>query len=142
MTAATPNRRRSISLKAKLHAALYQLGFEPHEVELDHDPALALRPIDPETGDTIPPASDPRALIWRPKADHKAKTFGRRGGKTATTAGSDIHAIAKERRLTKGQEEFRRRVLEREPGEPRKRSGKIPIRPFASKGKRPFRSRT
>jgi hypothetical protein len=131
----TASRRKHIPLMVKLHAALYQLGFEPHEVELDHDPALALRPIDPETGDTIPPANDPKALIWRPKAEHREKTFGRGGEKRITTAGGDIHAIAKARRLSKEHEEFRRRLTEKPPREERPKS-KWPKRPFRKKEQR------
>jgi hypothetical protein len=40
---------------------------------------------------------------------HAEKTRGR----AATTAGSDIHAIAKVKRLTRKQEEFRARLLEK-----------------------------
>lgn len=114
--------RKHIPLKAQLHAALYQLGFEPHEVELDHDPALALRERCPTTGDTIPAANDPKFLVWRPIADHRQKTFGKGGEKRVTTLGSDIHAIAKTRRLSKEHEEFRRRLLEKPPRQERPKS--------------------
>lgn len=135
MTAA---RRKHISLLTKLHAALYQLGFEPHEVELDHAPALALREWDEAAQDTIPPASDPRYLVWMPKADHAVKTRGA----GATTAGSDIGNAAKVKRLERdprGGEEFRRRLLAKSDGEPppetKKRKHQWPKRPFASQRK-------
>ncbi|MBX9907458.1 MAG: hypothetical protein K2Z25_01965 [Beijerinckiaceae bacterium] len=125
-------RRKHIPLKAQLHAALYQLGFEPHEVDLDHAPALALRPWDEAAQDTVPPASDPRFLIWRPRADHKVKTFGPGGEKRITSAGGDIHAIAHTRRAAKKQEAFRKRLLAKAEGEPP---------PETKKRKRPIQSR-
>lgn len=101
-----PQRRKSIPVKAQLHAALYQLGFEPHEVDLDHDPALGLRVYDEATGDTIPPANDPRYLIWRPKAEHKLKTTGRKGeSKLSIDGNGDVSRIAKVERLLKKKEE-------------------------------------
>lgn len=134
-------RRKHIPLKAQLHAALYQLGFEPQEVDLDHAPALALRPWDEAAQDTVPPASDPRFLIWRPRAEHKVKTFGPGGEKRITSAGGDIHAIAHTKRAAKKEDEFRRRLLAKAEGEPppetKKRKRPIPGRPFHA-GKRPF----
>jgi hypothetical protein len=104
----SPDRRRkSIPLKTQLHAALYQLGLEPHEAELDHDPALGRRDWDEQAKDTVPPANDPKFLVWRPREGHKRKTFGTK----ATTYGSDIFEMAKERRVTKKQAEFRSRLL-------------------------------
>jgi hypothetical protein len=100
-----PARRKSIPVKAQLHAALYQLGFEPHEVDLDHDPALGLRVYDEATQDTIPPANDPRYLVWRPKAEHKLKTTGRKGeSKLSVDGNGDVSRIAKVERLLKKQE--------------------------------------
>lgn len=121
------NRRKHIPLLAQLHAALRQLGFEPHEVELDHTPALALREWSEERQDTIPPASDPKYLVWRPKAAHREKTFGR----GATTAGSDIGEAARLKRLERKTAEFRSRLLAKEPGKPRQKSTRWPKRPFA-----------
>jgi hypothetical protein len=102
-----PLRRKSIPLKNQLHAALYQLGLEPQEAELDHCPALVLRDYDEKAGDTEPKANDPKYLIWRTREDHKKKTFGTK----ATSAGGDIHRAAQMRRLTKKQEEFRARLM-------------------------------
>ncbi len=112
------DRRKHIPLKAQLHAALLQLGFDPNEVDLDHAPALALRPWDEATQDTVPPASDPRFLIWRPRAEHKVKTFGPGGEKRITSAGGDIHAIAHTKRTAKKEEAFRQRMLAKADGEP------------------------
>lgn len=134
MTRSDVSRRKSVPLRAQLHAALRQLGWEPHEVELDHEPALALREWDASTQDTVPPANDPRYLVWRPVPDHREKTFGRGGEKRTTTAGSDIHAIAKVRRLAADRVEFDRRLLAKSTGEAKpaetKRRAKIPSRPF------------
>lgn len=128
-------RRKSISLRAQLHAALYQLGYEPHELDLDHHPPLALRDYDEVAGDTIPPHDDPRYLVWRPKPEHAVKTFGPGGEKRVTSAGGDLHAIAHARRLSKAQDEFRAAILRKETGEPKPLS-KWPTRKFQS---RPFK---
>ena len=101
-----PARRKSIPVKAQLHAALYQLGFEPHEVDLDHDPALGLRVYDEATQDTIPPANDPKHLVWRPKAEHKLKTTGRKGeSKLSIDGNGDVSRIAKVERILKKENE-------------------------------------
>lgn len=60
-------------------------------------------------------------------ACHSIKT----NGVPATTAGSDKARAGKVRRLSSAQEEYRRMLLEKEPGQPRLKSGKIPCRPFA-----------
>lgn len=125
----TQPRRKSISLLSQLHAALYQLGFEPHEVQLDHTPALVLRAWDEAKQDTIPPASDPRYLVWRPTAEHREKTFGR----GATTAGSDIGEAARLKRLERKEAEYRARLLAKEPGKPRQKSHRWPKRQFSPK---------
>ena len=104
--------RKKVPTKVLLHAALRQLGFEPHEVEADHDPALARRRLNPEGTDYDPPQHDPKHIIWRPIADHRRKTFGT----PATTLGSDIHEIAKTRRLTKQQQVFVDRLLAKSEG--------------------------
>ncbi len=47
------------------------------------------------------------------------------------TAERDVPVAAKVDRISKSHEEFRRRILAKEPGVPRQRSGKIPSRKFA-----------
>lgn len=129
-------RRPHIPVMVKLHAALLQLGFEPHQVELDHDPALALRPIAPETGDTIPHANDPRYLVWRLKAEHAAKTTGRKGeSRKGDQANGDTSRAAKVKRIRRKGHDFTRHanwVLHDEgPPMPINRpKRKIPSRPF------------
>lgn len=72
---------------------------------LDHDPALILRDYDPTVSDVAarytPHAHDPNHLIYREKADHDRKTFGRTPGaeRTVTTKGSDIWLKSKFNRL-------------------------------------------
>lgn len=130
MTAKRPH----IPVMVRLHAALLQLGFEPSEVQLDHDPALGLRKVDPVTGAYVPDANDPRYLIWRPRKEHAAKTTGRRGeSRKGDQSSGDVPRIAKVKRLQSEQEEFRRRLLEKAPGEPRKSKSRIPSRPFRKK---------
>ncbi|MCW5695840.1 MAG: HNH endonuclease [Bauldia sp.] len=64
------------------------------------------------------------AIISHKHQCHRPHTTGRKFGaeKTVTTANSDIGKIAKVRRLTKAQEESRRRMLARDQGEERPRS--------------------
>jgi hypothetical protein len=98
--------RPHMPLSIKLEAALRQLGFDPADVEYDHHPALGLRERLPN-GRYSPDANDPRYIVIRSRSEHRLKTSG---GK-ATSYGSDIHAIAKIKRLSKDQEELRRIML-------------------------------
>lgn len=66
---------------------------------------------------------------------HRVKT----SGNPATSAGSDIHAIAKTKRLSADQEAFRRQVLAKEPGRQRAKSSPIPSRPFPSRPRKEAR---
>lgn len=95
--------RKKVPINVALAVALRQLGFEPHEVELDHDPALGLRNVNADGTDWDPPQHDARYLVWRPKAEHRVKTSGTK----ATTAGSDVQMIAKGKRLARDTEAFR-----------------------------------
>lgn len=124
------SRRKAIPDRVKLIAALKRMGLTIKQVQFDHNPALALRPINPVTGDTIPPANDPDYIELLLITEHEEKTFGRGGEKRITTAGSDIGNIAKMKRVAKQQEEFRKRVLAKEQGEPEQRKSKWPKRPF------------
>lgn len=108
-----PIPRKHISMRLQRDVALRQMGLDPAVVELDHDPALALRKVNAALNDYDPPQHDPNYLRWRMPAEHKVKTFGCK----ATTAGSDIHLIAKSKRVTRDQEDFRRRMLAKEPGQ-------------------------
>ena len=132
--------RKTIPLGVQVKAALAAAGFSEVEIETpgaiqwDHHPALALRVVDEETGELVPPANDWRAIRPISKAAHRAKTSGRRGEKRVTSAGSDQHAVGKIRRNGKAEEEFRRRLLAKDAGEPRpaptRPKRKIPSQPF------------
>src|SRR5215216_4851258 len=94
-------KRPHIPLRVQLDAALLQLGLDPATAELDHDPALALRRVSTVEGALVPDANDPRYLVWRAPEEHQQKTGGRKPGaeRSATSYGSDAHAIAKAKRL-------------------------------------------
>ncbi|CCF19089.1 conserved protein of unknown function [Pseudorhizobium banfieldiae] len=129
--------RKKIPDKVKLIAALKRMGLTIEQVQFDHNPALALRPINPLTGDTIPPANDPDHIELLMITEHQKKTYGKSGEKVVTTAGSDIGNIAKVRRLTQQQEEARRRMLAKDQGEkPECTKSKWPKRPFPKRQKK------
>ena len=88
-------------------------------LELDHYPALILRPFNERTGKYTPDANEPDALVYRPMGEHDEKSFGRKQGasRTVTTKGSDIWLKAKFNRLD----------------QPPKKKRKIPSRPFKRK---------
>jgi hypothetical protein len=127
--------RPHMPVKVKLDAAILQLGLDPADVDFDHDPALGIRVFDEATGKYEPDANDPRFITVRSRErdgeGHKAKTFGTGG----TTAGSDVHRIAKIRRLEKA-----RAALAEAEGRTTKPRSKIPSRPFPQ-GQRKLRSR-
>ena len=109
------NRRKHMPLGVKLEAAIRQLGLDPKDVQYDHHPALGLRERN-EQGVYTPDENDPRYIVLRSAADHKVKTGGRRGEKMASAADGDTHKIAKSKRLARATDEFRRRMLAKEPG--------------------------
>ena len=91
-------KRPHMSLRVQRDAALWALGLDPANVDFHHDPLLAARPIDPGTGDTIPPANDPRHITPMAREAHKARTP------------NDIKTVAKVKRLEKKEKEFRARL--------------------------------
>ena len=126
-------KRPGMPLGVKLRAALYALGLDPDDVDFDHNPPLAMRPIDPVTGDTVPPANDPRYIVPLARAGHKAKTFG-----SSVPLSSDISKIAKLKRVEKGEAEFRARLLAKDAGDPVtiKKGRSWPKRPFGRRAPR------
>lgn len=112
----TSEHRKPIPIGVKLHACLLLLGFSEEEISggliWDHTPPLGLRFVDPETGQMVPHPNDPRHIQPLRKADNALKTYGPK----ACAAGGDIHAIAKTKRLAKGQEEFRTRMTSPDKG--------------------------
>lgn len=135
-------KRKPVPIKVQRDVALRQLGelmrslgFEVATLELDHDPALELRPA--EDGEHVPHQHDPSCLVWRPKAEHRDKTHGRKRGESELSREpGDRQKINKAKRLASHHEDFRRRLFikpgDTEPktaGEPRKhRWPKRPMR--------------
>lgn len=126
-----PGYRPKLSTRDKLRAALHALGLTEETVQWDHDPPIQMRVWVPEKGDTEPPARDPRHVVPRPTIEHRVKTAGRA---TKARAEGDVTEIARTKRLAGEQEEFRRRVLAKEPGQKRERKSKIKGRPLRSRG--------
>lgn len=131
--------RKQIPDRIKLLVALRRFGLSISDVQFDHYPALALRPHNDLTGDTIPPANDPEYINMLLVEEHRIKTYGPGGEKRITTAGSDSHAIAKVRRLAPAKSDFDRRVLAKStdgdrPSETQPKR-KIPSRPFPKRKK-------
>ncbi len=91
----------------------------------DHEPALILREVDSMGLDYIPPQHDPDYIDARCPLSHKIKT----SGSGATTAGTDIGKMKKERR--------RKKALDRQ-GRPKP---KWKSRGFPPKGSRKIGSR-
>lgn len=113
-------KRKRLSLKTQLASALRELFQIPYDdakqmtadqiislVQFDHGILHAVRPIDEHWNIT------PRLI-----QEHRRKST------------KDTGTVAKVRRLTASQEEFRRRVLARECGEKRAPKQTIPSRPF------------
>lgn len=125
----TSEHRKHIPIGVKLHSVLLKIGFTEEEIaggiEWDHDPALGLRLVHPDTGEMVPHPNDPRFITPRRKAEHAVKTRGNGG----TTAGSDIHMIAKVKRME-------RKRLAPDETEPRRRKRKIASRPFPKRERR------
>lgn len=103
--------RRQIPLAVKLEVALRALGLKESEIDWSHEPALQLRAYDRH--DYSPAQHDPAFIFIRRKAAHAEITFKDNG-----TGRGDLTAIAHSKRLTKKEEEFRRRLLAKDTGEP------------------------
>jgi hypothetical protein len=104
--------------------------------EFDHIPALQLRCWDPDAKDTVPPANDEASIFAKHADCHAAKTFGTGGSKR----GADVTEIARTKRISKSEEEFRRRILAKtdpavELPEPPRRKSQWSSRPFEKRGK-------
>jgi|GEM_PF-1859024 hypothetical protein len=120
-------KRTKLTLKTKLASALCQMlrpntvgGYEriiSHEdaKRMSEDQILAVFDWDHFP---IPKAHDGPDEHWNltptPRPEHRTKT-----------AKHDVPMIAKVRRLSQDQEDFRRKVLERPTGQKRQRTGKI-----------------
>jgi len=112
-----PGYRPRIPLGTVVDVILAAFGLTRAEVEIDHDPPLALRVWDPVHKDTIPPANDPAHLRLRLKSVHRDKTTG---GATKTSGrGSDVTEIARTKALADRQRQFRERLLAKDRGDPK-----------------------
>lgn len=118
--------RKAIPLKVKLQVLVRQarcgacgekLG-SVDDTRFDHRPALVARPWGAGAGDFDPPQLDPEHIEAIHVDCHLHRTVGRRRGasKTVTTRGSDVGEAARTKNIVAKQEEFRRRLLEKEPG--------------------------
>ncbi|MGV2975645.1 HNH endonuclease [Roseibium alexandrii] len=123
-------KRRARSLKDKLEIMVKQaicpacgerLG-DLDGLEWDHIHPLALGGSDNDNGNF--------QVLHR--SCHRKKTSGTK----ATSTGSDIHEIAKTKRLSKDHDEFVSRLLSRECGEKREKTGKIKSRGFEKRKKK------
>lgn len=123
--------RKQPSLKTKLAAALLQM-LRPNEngqlvpvipyedaKQMTADQIISVFHFDHGVLHAHDGPAEPWNLTPRPIKEHRIKT-----------ATIDAPRAAKADRLSEAQEDFRRRVLARAPGEPRKLSRKIPSRPF------------
>lgn len=95
-------KRKPVPLAVQLEVALRQLatflGCQPNELDLDHTPALGLRPV--ENGVHVPHQHDPAHLEWLPRPAHLLKTNGRRGeSDLSLDRNADKARIAKAKRL-------------------------------------------
>lgn len=70
------SKRPHMSISVKLKATLIALGLDPDHVDFDHDPPLALRFFDEETGTYQPDANDPKYIKPLDRAKHRDKTGG------------------------------------------------------------------
>jgi hypothetical protein len=99
--------RRVAPLAVRLDVALRQLreawGVPPDtKLQLDHTPALGLRPVNAAGTDYDPPQHDPRHLEYlRQEGDHDMKTTGRVGAskRLGLTGNGDQSRIAKCERI-------------------------------------------
>lgn len=136
----TADHRKAIPVKVKLQVAINQarcascserLGSTA-ETEFDHRPPLCDRPWIEDKQDYNPPQLDP-AFIEALHCDcHLWRTSGRKPGAEVTTStrGSDVGELARTASIIEAQEEFRRRILTKEPGKSARPPSKWPSRKF------------
>ena len=135
--------RKTPGLKVKLEALLRHgpvLDADGNrvtdlaQIQWDHSPPIQQREYCKFDKDTIPAANDPEFIIPRAIEVHQDKT-----------AKKDIPEIAKTKRLSDDQREFRRRILSKntenlETSHKRPAGRKIPSRPFPQSEKQKQRS--
>jgi hypothetical protein len=92
-------KRPHMPVTVQRDAALLALGLDPNNIDWHHDPALGLRPYDPETGKWTPDANDPRHITPLAREAHDARYS------------DDRKAIDKTRRNGEAEEAFRKKLL-------------------------------
>lgn len=80
------------------------------DTQFDHTPAIQLRVWCEEIRDTAPASNDPDYIEAKHKDCHAVKTFGSQN-KHASKRGADVTEIARTKRLTSKEIEFRNRLL-------------------------------
>jgi hypothetical protein len=125
------SKRRYRPVWVERDAALNALGLLGKSIHYDHRPPLSHRYQDPVTGLYEPDENDPRYLYPVLAEVNKALADG-----DCRPLSGDTSVAAKLKRNAKAEEEFRARILAKEPGEPRQRKSRIPSRPFQRKGKK------
>lgn len=134
----TADHRKAIPPKVKLRVAINQarcascgekLGAD---VEFDHRPPLCDRPWIEQIDDYDPPQHDPAFIEMLHGDCHLWRTSGRKPGAavTTTTRGSDVGELARTASISEAQEEFRRRILGKEPGKSARPESKWPKKSF------------
>ena len=118
--------RRAIPTSVKLDVIIRQEGRcracgeklgTLSDTQFDHVPAIQLRAWNANAGDTIPAANDAEHIEAKHKDCHAQKTTGRKGESKLNAIGGDTASIAKLRRLTAKEQEFRKRMLAKAAGE-------------------------
>lgn len=102
-----PRRTKDIVLARQGGICLCGCGSSD-KLEFDHVPALRLRDLTPDGKEYIPGQHSASHIVARCKPSHRAKT----SGTGATTAGSDIGAIKKERKRSR-KPKFKRKIANR-----------------------------
>jgi len=134
----TAKHRKYVPVGVRLDACLLALGFTLEQIRRgqihwDHMPPLGTRAVN-DDGVMTPDPNDPRYIQPLLVEEHEIKTWGT----PATSAGSDIAAIAKAKRLAADQAAFRATLLARTTGEappPEKPKRPWPSRPFPKRRK-------
>lgn len=120
-----PGWRKHMPTMVKLQVIINQRGLAPDGtaldalyvgVHFDHRPPLHEREYVEADDDTIPPANDHRFIVALPAPDHRA------------ISGADVRRMKKTRRIQRAEEDFRKLVAQREPGQKRIVRSKIPTR--------------
>lgn len=90
-----------IARQAALDVLLITMGFDPDHVQWDHSPPLGLRTLNDAGDDYVPPQLSPYHLYPMTTDEHRRKTSGAAPGEgRAHVADSDVHKIAKVKRLS------------------------------------------